>query len=399
MDPEAGPSTSSANASPSPSQTLFKKKKKSRPAGVVTATRPADILADDDDDNNESKKQQPQDGNDDEQADDKDEERLSVADLIALRNLNRKPTGIELDKLNKGVMKKKKKKNNKQTSTASTEEDRWKEQMAKGGLVQPGQMPSQASNSKAGGGSDSDSDSDDDQSTPKGKRRRVRQDNFQGETNVIDVDKHMMAYIEAEMLKRRGETTSDPKSVSSSDITSVLSNPEDELYKVAEKYTRLQSEARNAATANKLIANKSRPDDEEGEGNVGLSSAMLSGIPEVELGMDSRLKNIEETEKAKRTLYEQRKLNRDHQGKEADDLLANARFFNPKRQIQSDAQVLAEEKRKAEEQERIKNEGYQQEQPQQRYSNSNHRGPKRETATDDQVMQRFKKRQMNNMKR
>lgn len=160
-----------------------------------------------------------------------------------------------------------------------------------------------------------------------------------------------MAYIESEMLKRRAANKEDSTAaVSQSDITSVLSNPEDELYKVAEKYTRLQAEARNAATANRLIANKSRPDDEEGEGNVGLSSAMLSGIPEVELGMEcvcaydvvhgvellltrfllpasSRLKNIEETEKAKQALYEQRLQQRRDRGgdREADELLANAR--------------------------------------------------------------------------
>lgn len=98
-----------------------------------------------------------------------------------------------------------------------------------------------------------------------------------------------MTYIEEEMRKRRaaaGGSVDASATASPSDVKAVLSNPEDELYKVAEKYTRLQQEARNAATANKLISNRARPDDEEGEGNVGLSSAMLSGIPEVELGME-----------------------------------------------------------------------------------------------------------------
>lgn len=91
------------------------------------------------------------------------------------------------------------------------------------------------------------------------------------------------------MRKRRaaaGGSVDASSTASPSDVKAVLSNPEDELYKVAEKYTRLQQEARNAATANKLISDRYRPDDEEGEGNVGLSSAMLSGIPEVELGME-----------------------------------------------------------------------------------------------------------------
>lgn len=281
--------------------------------------------------------------------------------------------------------------------------------MAKGGLVKPGEISGSSSRGPMPSRGADDSDSDDEDggaaaAAASRAKRRVGKDNFQGETNVIDVDKHMMAYIESEMLKRRGATQassgqpSDPANVSQSDIASVLSNPEDELYKVAEKYTRLQAEARNAATANQLLAKKSRPDDEEGEGNVGLSSAMLSGIPEVELGMDSRLKNIEDTERAKRALYESRQHHhRQKKGDaEADELLASARFYNPRKQIQSDAQVLAEARQKAQDQEDAKN-GTQPQQdtrrPQQQHST------KREMATDDQVMQRFKKRQLNNMKR
>lgn len=231
---------------------------------------------------------------------------ISVSDLLALRALQRKPGGIELDRLNKGLKKKKPKKK----KGADTEEDRWKQQMERGGLVQAGSLRPPPGE---GAGADDDDDEEEAGAGNRHRNRLANKDNFQGETNLIDVDKHMMAYIEEEMKKRRqgGDGDEDGSvTASAGDVRAVLSNPEDELYKVAEKYTRLQQEARNAAQANKLISNRAKADDEEGEGNVGLSSAMLSGIPEVELGMDSRLKNIEDTEKAKRALFEARKQGR-----------------------------------------------------------------------------------------
>ena len=39
-----------------------------------------------------------------------------------------------------------------------------------------------------------------------------------------------------------------------------------------------------------------------------LSAQMLSGIPEVDLGIESKIQNIERTEKAKRKLIEEAKL-------------------------------------------------------------------------------------------
>lgn len=318
--------------------------------------------------------------------------RVSVADLIAIRNLQRKPTGIELEKLNKGLRKKKKAANKKKGDGGpKTEEDRWKEQMERGGLVQPGAMK----------GKDEEDDDDEEGGggASKARNRLARQDNFQGETNAIDVDKHMMAYIEEEMRKRRGGDGADGSGAADEaarqQARAVLSNPEDELYKVAEKYTRLQQEARSAAQAQKLLSSRSRPDDEEGEGSVGLSSAMLSGIPEVELGMDSRLKNIEDTERAKKAMLEARAQRPRRNGdEEGDDMLAKARFFAPKNQTRSDAQALAEARAEATGE------------PLPSQTASGSAGQKRERgddrkqmASDEIVMQRFKKRQMNQMKR
>lgn len=324
---------------------------------------------------------------------------ISVSDLLALRALQRKPGGIELDRLNKGLKKKKPKKK----KAADTEEDRWKEQMERGGLVQAGSLrPPPAE----GAGADDDDDEEEAGAGNRHRNRLANKDNFQGETNLIDVDKHMMAYIEEEMKKRRqgGDGDEDGSGTASAgDVRAVLSNPEDELYKVAEKYTRLQQEARNAAQANKLISNRAKADDEEGEGNVGLSSAMLSGIPEVELGMDSRLRNIEDTEKAKRALFEARKQGR--RPNEEDELLANARFSRPKHHMQTDAQALAAARAAASVQDPFKrdNPGAAASSPTLASGNADSMGAnkrrKPEMASDEQVMQRFKKRQMNQMKR
>lgn len=109
-----------------------------------------------------------------------------------------------------------------------------------------------------------------------------------------------MAYIE-ENLKIRG------RPLEPVEATSGPADPQDELYRVSERWN----------------ANKKAAD----EGSVTNSLAMLTAIPEVDLGMEcvlsviaaiiplntqkimssTRLKNIEETEKAKRVVAEDRK--------------------------------------------------------------------------------------------
>ena len=109
-----------------------------------------------------------------------------------------------------------------------------------------------------------------------------------------------MAYIEAELAKKRGGQDATASSDSSA---AKPFDPRDEL--------------------------KGKLEKEEEEGNVTLSTGMLMGIPEVDLGIESenllaftsmtlrlltrifwsgahstKLKNIEQTEKAKRLLYE-----------------------------------------------------------------------------------------------
>lgn len=82
-----------------------------------------------------------------------------------------------------------------------------------------------------------------------------------------------MAYIEAELAKRRGgngqtEGQADPGSSSSTNPPG--DDPQEELYAIAEKY-RIEKKLGGV-------------DDDEG--NVTTSLGMLTSIPEVDLGME-----------------------------------------------------------------------------------------------------------------
>ncbi|PWN52959.1 hypothetical protein IE53DRAFT_373285 [Violaceomyces palustris] len=287
---------------------------------------------------------------------------MSLSDLIALRSLHKKPVGIDLQRLNKGEKKKKKKKT---SSTPKTAEEKWAEQLAKGGLVSR-EM-------------EDDEDAEEGEAEATQSKRIVRQNNFQGETGTLDVDKHMMAYIEEEMRKRRGgeDLGSLP---TASQVKASFNNPEDELYQVAEKYRQLQNK------------NKTDLDKEEEEGNVTLSASMLSSIPEIDLGMDARLKNIEETEKAKRAFYESRKAGGGEMRRHEDDQLAAARFFRPRYQARSDADASRVSR------------AFPNGPSAAAATSSNQAGEgggarrkvdRREMASDQLVMDRFKKRQRN----
>ena len=193
-------------------------------------------------------------------------------------------------------------------------------------------------------GDEPESDGDD-ESKP---RRLVRKNNFQAETGTVDVDKHMMAYIEQEMAKRTGNSAA---STDAAAIDKALSDPHDQLYSLAEKYRQLQRSIKPEQT------------QEEREGNVAFSSAMLSSIPEVDLGIDSRMNNIQATEEAKRRLASAAEKQPDLGQQDA--AYANARFQHAK--------------------------------PRANHSDSTQRGAagRKQLATDQLVLDRFKKRQKN----
>jgi hypothetical protein len=110
----------------------------------------------------------------------------------------------------------------------------------------------------------------------------IRSNNFTQQTNVLDVDKHMMAYIE-ENLKVRSKPKED-----SDDEDKAPLDPQEALYNIADRWK----------------VEKQKPTTDVG--SVSNSLSMLTAIPEVDLGMDTRLKNIEDTEKAKRVVAEER---------------------------------------------------------------------------------------------
>lgn len=107
---------------------------------------------------------------------------------------------------------------------------------------------------------------------------------FSAETNLRDEDAEMSKFIEEELKKRKGATSMDSDFGSRSKIAS---NPEDLVFNVLPEHL--------------LNAGKTQKNEEM------LSSQMLSGIPEIDLGIDERIRNIEATEEAKmKHLYNRR---------------------------------------------------------------------------------------------
>jgi hypothetical protein len=122
---------------------------------------------------------------------------------------------------------------------------------------------------------------------------RNMNNNFAKETNQRDEDAEMQKFIEEQLkLKKEAEKLKQVKSEAPDAENSNFINaslkykrPEDALFDVP-KY---------------LIESASKNRSEES-----LSEQMLSGIPEVDLGIEERIRNIEETEKAKQRLFQSR---------------------------------------------------------------------------------------------
>ncbi|TSK82115.1 hypothetical protein Baya_5011 [Bagarius yarrelli] len=106
---------------------------------------------------------------------------------------------------------------------------------------------------------------------------------FSAETNRRDEDADMMKYIETELKKKKGFLEAEEQKVK-------LKNAEDQLYELPEN----------------IRVNSAKKTEEM------LSNQMLSGIPEVDLGIDAKIKNIISTEEAKAKLIaEQRNKKKD----------------------------------------------------------------------------------------
>ncbi|XP_063752700.1 splicing factor C9orf78 homolog isoform X2 [Eleginops maclovinus] len=107
---------------------------------------------------------------------------------------------------------------------------------------------------------------------------------FSAETNRRDEDADMMKYIETELKKKKGLVEAEEQKVK-------VKNAEDHLYELPES----------------IRVNSAKKTEEM------LSNQMLSGIPEVDLGIDAKIKNIIQTEDAKaKLLQEQRNKKKDN---------------------------------------------------------------------------------------
>ncbi|CAF1330595.1 unnamed protein product [Rotaria sordida] len=114
--------------------------------------------------------------------------------------------------------------------------------------------------------------------------------NFARETNTRDEDTEMQRYIEEQLVKiqqKSSSSTTTTSNLSSNDelkaVFATLKKPEDTLFHVSKH----------------LITDHSTQASEEM-----LSEQMLSGIPEVDIGVEEKIRNIEETDKAKRKLLQ-----------------------------------------------------------------------------------------------
>lgn len=360
---------------------------------------------------------------------DDEDEKVVLDDLIAFRNSRLKPKGIDLDRLNKGELKKKKKKRkaDEKADIVKTKEDRWAEQMRKGGLMSHDALHGERLSGDHAKKSKSTESSDDEENEEKSTvPKLLKENNFQGETGTVDVDKHMMAYIEEEMKKRRQGEKMDA-SVEAAILVhdsvnekrqGSFKSAEDELYKIAEKYRAIQQSAKEAIAQAKSSVNSgaltnkyadairalapSRDEEDQEEGNASISTSMLTGVPEVDLGMEVRMRNIEATEKAKRAMEEVKARQREEGGlMETDTDFASARckcsdsmpetsaltfspsllVFRHHTKVRSDAERIAQENADDNERQVMPEYG------------------KRPVASDDAVVDRFKKRQRNQLKR
>jgi len=174
---------------------------------------------------------------------DEDEEKMinTLVDLKELQKMRNRQHGIDVDSLNQGF------KNENENKTKEKSDNQ-----VTGGMIDLATIKKTVSNM------------DDAYETGIGK-------SFSSETNAREEDEEMVKYIESEIKKHKG--VEETKEMEDKHLT-----PEDAALLAVPEYLV------------KSVAKKSEDM---------LSNQMLSGIPEVDLGIDVRIKNIEETEAAK----------------------------------------------------------------------------------------------------
>ncbi|KND01720.1 uncharacterized protein SPPG_03513 [Spizellomyces punctatus DAOM BR117] len=178
-----------------------------------------------------------------------------VQEALELRRFRRRAAGLDTADLSRGDKRKKKEK--------PVNDDPWKLKTG-GGIINIDDVRGRnfGEDGRGGGGGGS----------------------FATASNVMDTDRHMREYIEQELRKRRGASSSEAGGAERTGENGAPKDIQDELFEVPE----------HLKTVEKPVS----------EGNVTLSTSMLTAIPEIDLGINTKLKNIEATERAKRQLIE-----------------------------------------------------------------------------------------------
>ncbi|KAM4662046.1 splicing factor C9orf78 homolog [Discoglossus pictus] len=184
---------------------------------------------------------------------------------------------------------------------------------------------------------------------------------FSAETNRRDEDADMMKYIETELKKRKGIVENEEKKVKPK-------SAEDCLYELPDNI--------NISSAKKT--------------EEMLSNQMLSGIPEVDLGIDAKIKNIIQTEDAKARLLaeQQNKKNVKQTSFVPTNMAVN--YVQHNRFYQEDVNTPMRRHRVEEPKARPLRVG-DTEKPEPERSPPNRKRPSNEKATDDYHYEKFKK--------
>ncbi|KAG2470186.1 TLS1 protein, partial [Polypterus senegalus] len=210
-----------------------------------------------------------------------------------------------------------------------------------------------------------DSDEEDDEQVTQEVRNEDETDlnlgtSFSAETNRRDEDADMMKYIETELKKKKGQVELEEQKIKEK-------KAEDLLYELPENI--------NVSSAKKT--------------EEMLSNQMLSGIPEVDLGIDAKIKNIISTEEAKAKLLAEQRNKKKDSGTSfvptniAVNYVQHNRFYHE--------EINAPAKRNREEPKPRPLRVGDTEKPEPEKSPPNRKRPANEKATDDYHYEKFKK--------
>lgn len=112
---------------------------------------------------------------------------------------------------------------------------------------------------------------------------------FSVETNKRDEDEEMQKYIEEELQRRKGVRTASDDEMEASNSKKYQTPEEAALFSLPEHLRK-----NNAQRSEEMLSNQ-----------------MLNGIPEVDLGIDAKIRNIEATEEAKQTMIQEQRKKKD----------------------------------------------------------------------------------------